>query len=167
MADSAKRGIQKGTMEDLFSEYDHIAVFRQPDCWSEGRRNRLIDFVESCIARKAKFNFEGIRSFEEAHGAHQIELMEKISDFFDGNFAAPEAERDAYFCSEFVAACIVAVGILSPSATVVYDPKVISPGDLGNDATYGHFVGYLIRDDGYVVPSDDEFIARQPLHEWL
>jgi hypothetical protein len=56
---------------------------------------------------------------------------------------------------------------LEPTAAIVYRASVISPGDLGRDATFGFFDGYLTQTPGYQIPQDDDFFHSQPFSEIL
>jgi hypothetical protein len=163
-AESATRGVKKTGIAALLEDYEHLAVFREPHNWNAERIATLRRFVEQAIAAKAKFNFDGFRNFAESQAEHQRDLTENLARFFDGKLSPLVPGRQAYFCSEFVAAAFIAVGIVGPGAALVFDPRVISPGSL-KDPTYGLFVGYLIPYDGYEIPINDEFIATTPLRE--
>lgn len=152
-------------IENLFEAYDHIAVLRQPNCWSPSRVVKLQRFIETAISNKAKFNSFGIRNFEEQKKIHEENLTNNLNAFFEGINAGPPSARESYFCSELVAAAHVAVGIIEPSAAVVYDPEVQSPGELANDFTFGIFAGYLIPYPEYQIPKDDEFHQTTTVNE--
>lgn len=156
--------MRKTTIDDMFGEYEHIAVFRQIDLWSPTRIQQLNDFIDAAISNKARFNSQGIRDYEKAKVDHEVNLLEKLTDFFDGSLKLPIPDQESYFCSELVAAAFIAVGILAPSAAVVYDPRVMSPLDVARDSTYGIFLGYIVPYEGYAVSQDDAFYFQQPLH---
>jgi hypothetical protein len=164
-AEASGLRVKEIEVETLFDSYDYIAVLHQPDCWSERRVEVLQRFVNDAISRKAKFNSAGLRNFEEKKQIHEENLNDKLHEYFDGASAGPLAERDAYFCSELVAAAHVAVGILDPGAALVYDPSVQSPGELANDFTFGIFAGYLIPYPEYTIPDDDEFSHASTVSE--
>ncbi len=164
-AEASGHRVKEIEIENLLTTYDHIAVLRQPDCWSSQRIENLQIFIAAAIARKARFNCDGIRNFEEQQKLHDKNLNEKLHDFFDGKNSSPEADRDSYFCSELVAAAHVAVGVIEPSAAVVYDPSVLAPGDFGKDFIFGIFCGYLFPYPEYVIPREDEFLLTPHLNE--
>lgn len=157
VAEASGRRVKEVVIESLFDAYDHIAVFHQPDWWPPERVERLQSFIDAAISREAKFNCIGLRNFEDEKRLHEENLNNKLHDFFEGTGSYPPAERDSYFCSELVVAAHVAVGILSPSAAVAYDPAVQSPGGLAESATFGFFAGYLYPYREYLLPEDDEF----------
>lgn len=165
MAEISGRSVKETTIKNLLETYDHIAVLHQPDFWSKSTVSRLQSFVATAIERKAKFNYEGLRNFVEQKAIHQENLTTKLHEFFENRHSSPAAKRDSYFCSEFVAAAHVAVGIIEPSAAVVYDPSILAPGDLAQDYTFGIFAGYLIPYPEYRIPDDDEFRMITPCHE--
>lgn len=164
-AEASGRRVKEVAIESLLKSYSHIAVFNQPDWWPEARVAQLQRFVEAAIAREAKFNFEGIRNFEERRKLHEENIDELLRSFFEGKKLSPVSERDSYFCSEFVVAAHIAVGILDPSAAVVYDPSVQSPGGLAKTATFGFFSGYLFPYPHYQLPEDDEFRLESTVDE--
>lgn len=163
VAESCVRGVRKNTIDELLEEYEHIAIFRQIHFWNESRLIKLNEFIDTAIASKARFNSQGIRDYEKAKIEHEINLQEKLTEFFDDEFEPPDPNQGVYFCSELVAAAFIAVGILAPSAAVVFDPRVMSPLDLARDATYGLFVGYLIPYEGYTISKEDPFYYQQSL----
>lgn len=157
VAEASGHRVKEIEIEKLFEEYDHIAVLRQPDCWSPRRVKKLQSFIDAAISRKAGFNCDGMRTFKERKAAHEKNSMDKLREFFNQTPAAPIVDCKSYFCSELVAAAHVAVGIIEPSAAVVYEPSTLSPSDLANDFTFGIFCGYLIPYSEYILPKDDEF----------
>ncbi|WP_187426912.1 C40 family peptidase [Nitrosomonas communis] len=164
-AEASGHRVKEIEIEKLLNEYDHIAVLRQPDCWSPRRVNKLQSFIDAAISRKAGFNCDGMRTFEERKKAHEENLMDKLREFFEQTPVDPAVDCKSYFCSELVAAAHVAVGIIEPSAAVVYEPSTLSPSDLADDFTFGIFCGYLIPYSGYIIPEDDEYSAAPRLDE--
>lgn len=163
VSESCRKGVRKTTIDAMLKEYEHIAVFRQIHLWSPNRIRKLNEFVDDAIAAQAKFNVQGIRDYENARIEHDANLLEKLTGYFDGSLRSPSPVQGAYFCSELVAAAFIAVEILTPSAAVVFDPRIMSPLDVARDATYGLFVGYIIPYDGYTVSREDAFYYQQPL----
>lgn len=164
-AEASGHRVKKTQIEQFVKEYDHVAVLHQPDCWSPQRVHRLQSFIDAAISRKAEFNFDDMHNFEERKSAHEENLMGKLREFFENAPAGPVVDRSAYFCSELVAAAHVAVGIIDPSAAVVYDPSILSPSDLAQDFTFGIFRGYLIPYAEYIIPKEDEFALAPQLDE--
>lgn len=74
-----------------------------------------------------------------------------------------KSERGAYFCSELVVAAFIAVGVIAQSAAVVITPEVFSPGDLGKEATFGGFVGYIKSSCEVEISKDDDFYYQSPI----
>lgn len=165
VAEVSGRSVKETKIENLLEIYDHIAVLHQPNFWPQSTVERLQSFVAAAIERNARFNCDGIRNFEEQKAIHKENLTNKLHEFFEHSQSSPAVERDSYFCSEFVAAAHVAVGIIEPSAAVVYDPSILAPGDLAQDYTFGVFAGYLIPYPEYSIPDDDEFRMTTPCHE--
>jgi len=147
------------------ARYDHLAVFRQPDVWSEDRIEGLRLFIDRVIASGAKYNFLGIGRFKKRKEIHDLTLHDQLRAFFDGKLEPVSSDKGKYFCSELVADCFVATGILDPSAAVMYKSDVTSPGDLGKDPTFGTFFGYISVVEGYLVPSTDDFINASTFDE--
>jgi hypothetical protein len=164
-AEASGTRVKEVAIDSLFESYDYIAVLHQPDCWSDRRVKELEKFITAAISRKARFNCDGIRNFEERKQAHEENMTKKLNKFFEQAQVDHASERESYFCSELVAAAHVAVKIIQPSAAVFYDPSILSPGELANDFTFGAFAGYLIPYSEYLVPSDDEFASATPCHE--
>lgn len=157
-AGASPTGIELESIEELVRAFDHVAVFRQPDAWSPRRRRTLTAFANAAAASGSPYNFAGLKAFKKEKQFHEDNLHEKLTAYFAGEFQAPSpAKDDPYTCSEFVAACFLITGIVEPSAAVMYDPAVISPGELGRDPTWGTFVGYCSVKPGYAIPIDDEF----------
>lgn len=164
-AEASGHRVKKIEIEKLVDAYDHVAVLHQPDCWSQRRVQRLQSFIDAAISRRAGFNCTGMRTFEESKKAHEESLIDKLSEFFEQAPASSVVDSSAYFCSELVAAAHVAVGIIDPSAAVVYEPSILSPSDLAQDFTFGIFRGYLVPYAEYVIPKDDEFALAPRLDE--
>ncbi len=161
-----KGGVTKVKVQDLAKRYDHVAVFRQPDAWRPPDRVKALNsFIDSIIASKAKYNLRELVTFKNRKEVHQLSLTEQLHAFFQGTFAPTPDEKGSYFCSELVADCFVITGFIEPSAAVVYKSNVTSPGDLGRDATFGTFCGYISVVPNYSVPMTDEFFNTSTFHE--
>lgn len=164
-AEASGLRVKEVEIERLVNTYDHVAVLRQPECWSPRRVEVLQNFIEATISRKAGFNCAGMRTFEDRKREHEELLSEKLNAFFDQPSNRHSVDAEAYFCSQFVAAAYVAVGVIGQSAAVVYEPSILSPRDLAQDLTFGAFLGYLIPYAEYEIPEDDEFLSAPRFEE--
>lgn len=160
---TAKNGIKKGeikkiSVSKLISRYDHVAVLRQPDAWTGDDRVRALQlFIDKVVENKAKYNFNGILSFKSRKDLHEANIQEKLEAFFNGQLNPIPTEKGAYFCSEFVCDCFIAVGFIQPSAAVLFQSDTYSPGDLGKEPAFGTFWGYLTMNQNYIVPEQDYY----------
>ena len=150
-------GIEKADVAEIVSRYPFVAVFRQPDAWSDERILAMRRFVDQVVDSQLKYNLQGIRDFVDKKRTHQMSLHDKLTAYFEGDLKPDAYQKEKYFCSELVADCFVATGFIHPSAAVAYKSDTYSPGDLGRDPTFGTFVGYLSPDEDCVIPEDDEF----------
>lgn len=151
-------GVAKVKIQDFLKRYDHVAVFRQPDAWQHPERLKALnDFVDSVIASGAKYNLRGVVAFKNRIEIHQLSLTDQLHDFFNGTYVSAPIEKGNYFCSELVASCFVVTGFIDPSAAVIYQSSVTSPGALGRDPTFGTFYGYVSALPNYSAPDTDEF----------
>lgn len=157
VAESMTSGLAKENLDRVLARYDHVAIFRRHDAWNK-RRVRLLElFVDMMVKSQCKYNISGALNFHKLKLEHQSTLIERLDDYFIKNHTPESPIKEKYFCSEFVVDCFIATGFIDSSAAVLYNPTVISPGDLGRDVTFGYFLGYLSSDDKYEVPSEDEF----------
>ncbi|HHP0473008.1 TPA: YiiX/YebB-like N1pC/P60 family cysteine hydrolase [Vibrio harveyi] len=157
VAESMTSGLAKENLNNVLQRYDHVAIFRRHDAWDEGRVRLLKYFVEKMLESKCKYNFSGVFNFKGAKEEHQQTLTKQLEDYFNGDCVQISPIKENYFCSEFVVDCFVVTGFIEPSAAVLYNSTVTAPGDLGRDATFGYFLGYLSSDSQYDIPENDEF----------
>jgi hypothetical protein len=159
-------GVTKVQVEALIKRYDHIAVFRQPDAWNSPERVQALNtFIDSLVTSGAKYNLRDVVNFKGSSENHQRSLTDQLHAYFDGTYTPTPIEKDRYFCSELVASCFVFTGFIDPSAAVVYQANVISPGALGRDPTFGTFYGYVSSVPDYAVPTTDEFFNASTFGE--
>jgi hypothetical protein len=159
-------GVAKVKIQDFVKRYDHVAVFRQPDAWSPPERVLALNFfVDSVIESRAKYNLRGVVAFKKRHELHQLSLMEQLHAFFNGTYVPVPIEKGNYFCSELVANCFIVTGFIDPSAAVLYQSAVTSPGALGRDATFGTFYGYVSAVPNYSARETDEFFNARTFSE--
>ncbi len=151
-------GVQKVPLRNIVCRYDHVAVFRQPDAWSQSRVTALNFFIDTIIKSGAKYNLSGVAKFRKRKELHDKTIQEQLEAFFKGQTTPDPSLKGQYFCSELVADCFVATEFIQPSAAVHYRSSTTSPGALGRDPTFGTFYGYLACAKNYQVPDSDEFI---------
>ena len=165
VAESMTSGLIKEPFENVLARYDHLAVFRRYDAWGSKNTRILNYFVDQSVNSGSKYNFSGVFKFKKTQLKHQQTLTEQLEDYFDGNLVQKSPVKHKYFCSEFVVDCFRSTGFIGPSAAVVYKPETTAPGDLGNDATFGYFLGYITGKGNYEVDKNDEFYCHPTLSE--
>lgn len=163
IAESSSKGVWITSVSNLLDEYDHIAVLRNPYIWGADRIDKLRSFVKKAIEDKASFNTIGVRKYESRKSQHSISELERLEQYFQGKLPEIDAKRRTYFCSELVVASFLAIGVIGQSAAVVFTPEVFSPGDLGKDAIFGGFVGYIKASDEIEISEDDDFYFQSPI----
>jgi hypothetical protein len=150
-------GLKIFPIDKLARRYDHLAVFRLGGAWSSERTEKLGSFARAAIEDKAKYNFSAIFGFTKRKEAIEINVYERLANYFEGSYRLASPKKARYLCSEFVVACFTHVGIIQESDSIVYQPDTLSPGALGRDATFGLPIGYFSKRKNYVVPTNDEF----------
>ncbi|MBV7542042.1 YiiX/YebB-like N1pC/P60 family cysteine hydrolase [Acidovorax sp. sic0104] len=148
-------GVAIVTMEKLLEDYEHLAVLRSPGLWGAERVQRLEHFARSQSGKP--FNTQGMGRVPDRKEKHSADLMEKVPKFFDGTYTPPPPDQRSYFCSQLVVAAFIDADCISDAGSIALSPKVISPSDIGEDKTFGFFVGYVTRSDRYEVPLQDHF----------
>lgn len=160
---TAKDGVKKGKIEkisvsNLISRYDHVAVLRQPDAWATDDKVKALQlFIDKVVKNEAKYNLSGILSFKNRKELHEANIQKKLEAFFADPKNIASTEKVKYFCSEFVCDCFIAVGFIQPSAAVIFQSDTYSPGDLGKESAFGTFWGYLTKNQNYTVPEHDYY----------
>jgi len=165
VAEATRPNVQITPFEKAIEEYDHIAVLRQPDAWHENNKSRLKAFVQDLINNRAKFNRKDIRDFEKNLKDKYISEQENLEKYFDDQYQPKSPLKETYFCSELVVSVYIAVGFISESAAIIYNPEVMSPSYLGNDTTFGTFLGYIKPYEEYIIPENDQFIHHTSFYE--
>ena len=163
IAESSSKGVAITSVSNLLDEYDHIAVLRNPYIWGGDRVDKLRRFIKKAIEDKAFFNTIGMGKYESRKSKHSISELQRLEQYFEGKLPEIESERGAYFCSELVVASFLSIGAIAQSAAVVITPEVFSPGDLGKEATFGGFVGYIKASDETEISEDDDFYFQSPI----
>lgn len=167
-AESTKdEGVRIVEGSELISRYERLVVFRQPHVWSARRLTKLQEFITECKASGARYNLMGALRLPKRYEEHQITLRQKLELYFRGDLSPTllTERKQLYFCSELVVYCFLVTGIIAPSAAVLYQPDTMTPGALGNDATFGTFCGYIASATSSAIPEDDEFYHSVPFHE--
>ena len=157
LAEATIRGMKKNSIKDILNDYDYMAVIRLKDYWTPERADNLINFIDDRIESKAEFNSSGLREFTIISGEYHKNLPKNLAQFFEGNHEPISPNKDEYFCSELVVSAYIHVGIIGDSASLLYNPKTISPGDIAKDATFGSFIGYIIRNNNCIISECDDF----------
>ncbi|MFW3383498.1 hypothetical protein ACN2C1_07855 [Aliarcobacter butzleri] len=165
VAEAIKPNVQITTFEKSIEVYDHIAVLRQPDAWHAKNISKFKSFVQDLIINKAKFNRQGIKAFKTNLKAKYRSEQENLKNYFDGKYQPKSPFKEEYFCSEFVVSVYIAIGFISESAAIIYNPEVMSPSSLGNDPTFGTFLGYIKSYEEYIIPQNDQFMNRTTYYE--
>lgn len=165
VVEATRPNVQITTFEKSVEEYDHIAVLRQPDAWHEKNILKFKIFVQDLIINKTKFNRQGIKTFKTNLKAKYRSEQENLEKYFEGKYQPKSPFKEEYFCSEFVVSVYIAIGFISESASIIYNPEVMSPSSLGDDGTFGTFLGYIKPYSEYIIPHNDQFIQRTPFHE--
>ena len=155
IVESSSSGVKTTTVSSLLDEYEHVAVLRNKELWSENRLQKLDEYTKSQIGKK--FNSIGMYKVPKRKVKQNIEATQRIEGYFEGNYKPPAYERNAYFCSELVTSAFIHVGIIDESASILLSPDTFSPEDIGQDKAFGFFVGYVISDDEYTIPENDLF----------
>lgn len=159
-------GVSKVKIDDLIKRYDHVAVFRHPDAWKHPERTQgLNTFIDNAVASGAKYNLRDVVTFIKRSEDHKYSINDKIHAFFGGTCTSNSTVKSSYFCSELVATCFIITGAIGPSAAVLLQPDVMSPGALGQDPAYGTFLGYVSSAPHYCVPATDEFFNKPTFDE--
>ena len=147
-------------VRDLVSSCKHAAVFRSSWAFGGNRVNKLRLFLDRIVEERAAYNFWGAYRYAARKDEHLSTLKEQLGAYFNGQGTPALSDKKSYFCSELVGASLCVIDAISPNAAVVYNPSTTSPSDLGNDPTFGDFLGYLVPSDDTVIPEDDEFYNK-------
>lgn len=153
--ESNSAGVQITGVSALLNEYDHIAVMRSLELWSDRRLALLSAFANSHIGKA--FNAFGMRRCPDRKGEHHATAMDRVPGYFEGTEPEVVTDRKTYFCSELVTAAFIEVGIIDKSAAVLISPETSSPEDIGKDKAFGFCCGYLISYPEYQIPEADYF----------
>jgi len=154
----ADKGVEVVSVESIFEEYDHIAVLREAtahELWDDERLQALEEFATKQQGKP--FNGMGLQRFPARKEKYADDLMERVEGYFEGTTAQVQSDRGLYFCSELITAAFIHVGIIHPSAAVVFTPETFSPSDIAKDKAFGFFRGYVKHSPDYVIPENDYF----------
>ncbi len=158
-------GVAKIKIQDFLQRYEHVAVFRQPDAWTDENLELLNKFAKNVLSSDAHYNLAGVVKYVRVEAKHQATVMREIELFLAGKSISRPTLKKKYFCSELVVDCFIAVGFIAPSAAIYYRSDTFSPVKLANDATFGTFVGYISCNKDHEVSEDDEFYNRATFEE--
>ncbi|MFM8332400.1 MAG: hypothetical protein ACKN9T_11985 [Candidatus Methylumidiphilus sp.] len=176
-----RKHAEKIDIKSFSRVYEHIAVFRTTSFWTDEKITRLNQFIDEAI--NSNVTFKDYKEFPKKKQEHTESLQgesarKRLENFVNGvfepgffmqnryyrkldrmppHYCVLERFPNSYFCSEFVAAAYKFAGYIEPIAQiVVYPPHTISPDMLGSPM-YGRFVTYIVKDEGYTIPSNDDF----------
>ena len=167
VVDVALGGIQKSAAADFVAGTEYVAVFRNPRIWSKNRVLALRHFLDTAIERCLKYDRKGASTFVERKEGHQLTLLAKLYEHFEKGLQPINHNKLEYICSELVVAALIEIGYIQTSAAIAYQCDTYSPGDLGHDATFGFFVGYLKPENTGEIPTNDEFANKVTLGELI
>lgn len=153
--EASSLGVIKTNITNLLDEYDHIAVLRNNELWSVDRLQKLNDFLIKKIG--VPFNKQGMYKVPKRKKEYQLENIQRIEQYFDGNCTPPIYDRNLYFCSELITSAFIHVGIIDESASILINPNTFSPEDIGKDKIFGFFIGYIVHNQEYDIPINDIF----------
>ena len=153
--DAQGGSVRVTTFEILLDDYNHIAVKRTPGHWTAAMQETIQNFAEINIGKN--FNCIGMMKVEERKDKLEIQAREKLERFFNGEYAPEGSNREVYFCSQLITCAFIEVGIITPSASIILAPEVLTPSDLAIDGAFGFFQGYITRNPDTLIPEDDHF----------
>lgn len=153
--ESSSSGVKTTNVSSLFNEYEHVAVLRNKELWSDSRLQKLDEFTKDQIGKN--FNSVGMYKVPKRKEKQDEEVMQRVEGYFEGSYNPPAYERNTYFCSELVTSAFIHVGIIDESASILLSPDTFSPEDIGRDKAFGFFVGYIVPNNQYQIPENDTF----------
>lgn len=158
IAEAIPSGIKKTSIDVLIRMYDHLAVLRQELFQHRELVQKMKYFIDQLIKNNTIFDDKGIdeKVFIEKQSAYQDNMHKLIIDYFEGKMPEVSPHSSKYFCSQLIAAIFIYTGIIVQGATFIYNPEQISPANI-NDATFGSFIGYLVKRSEYNIPENDDF----------
>jgi len=154
-------GVKRNMLTASIAGTRCVAVLRSQMGFGDERRDSLRQFVDSVIDETRPYDFMRALNFSATSRAYFDNQLDIIGENFGTVTAAEDYARRSFFCSAFVVACTIAVGIIGPTAQVAYLPEAISPRHLYRDPTFGWLLGYLVPPGGDV-PTDDPVLVHTP-----
>jgi hypothetical protein len=100
--------------------------------------------VDDVCSRGRRYNLLAILNFTRDSKRFLDNQLQYIHENYGKSAPIELFARRSYFCSAFVVACYVAVGIIGAHRQVAYPENFFSPGHLARDPTFGWLLGYLI-----------------------
>ena len=155
VVESSSAGVKTTNVSSLFTEYEHIAVLRNKELWSESRLQKLDEYIQEQIGKK--FNPIGMYKVPKRKEMQNEEVMQRVEGYFEGSYKPPAYDKSTYFCSELVTSAFIHVGIIDESASILLSPDTFTPEDIGRDKAFGFFVGYIVPNNEYKIPENDIF----------
>lgn len=146
--------VRKRSLSVADKEQYIIGVLRTQAVFSERRVTLLQEFVKSLTDKFTLYDVRVACGFKKRKEKFDLELQAKLEKDFGQVTTREEFIQRAYFCSALVVACYTMTDIIGPTAQLVYNPDVISPGDLHSDTSFGWFLGYIVSDKKMIPPDD-------------
>jgi hypothetical protein len=156
IAEAVPPKLRTQCLESVLTPESCIGVLRSQANFTKRRADTLNNFVECLIKNNTRYDFSGVIKFPKNRKKYQEDIMNSVSTvFIEQQHETTEAlQKRSYFCSAFVVACYMIVGIIEKSAHASYRHDVLCPADLYRDPTFGWLFGYLVHDIN-AVPEDD------------
>ncbi len=153
--ESVAAGVKKTNINNLLNEYNHVAVLRGEDLWSNDRIAKLNQYAGESIGKP--FNADGLKMYRVIKEEYKEAAMERVHGYFEKIVVPSSGDNNKYFCSELVTSAFIKVGIIHESAAIIFAPETFLPEDIGQDKVFGFFIGYIIPYDDYKIPENDYF----------
>lgn len=153
------RGVEIHAVKDSVRGNRCIAVLRSQVGFGGDRPEKLRKFADTVVERNKRYDLINVLKFQNQSQAYFNNQLGFIIENY-GRVASPDqlAEQN-FFCSAFVVACYVSVGLIGESAQVAYQPIHFSPGHLHKDPVFGWLLGFLVPEGGSI-PEDDPILHQ-------
>lgn len=160
-------GIEKVAVDQFLRATRYAAVLRNPSIWNSANLKLVRDFLDGCLANHRSYDLAALDTFSIRRDDHRLNLLDNLYAHFEKGLKPHDHRKLKYLCSELVVATFVEVGVIHPSAAIVYQCDAYSVGDLVRDPTFGYLVGYLKADGRGEIPPDSEFASSMTFAAWL
>jgi hypothetical protein len=148
------QGVVKNDLTQSIVGTQCVGVLRSQLGFKWDRPARLKQFVDDVCSRGRRYNLLAILNFKRDSRRFFDNQLQYIHENYGKSAPTESFARRAYFCSAFVVAYYVAVGIIGERGQVAYPEGLFSPGHLARDPTFGWLLGYLVSKGGSVPEGD-------------